>query len=273
MTTMTGADLEAIKRTQQQTWASGDFSVVATRIQLVAEELAEAAQLRAGSRVLDVATGSGNAAIAAARSGTSVVGVDYVPQLLADGRTRAHAEGLDVEFREGDAEALPVETGEFDAVLSVFGAMFAPDHVRAAQEIARACRPGGTIALASWTPTGFIGEMFRVVAHYAPPPAAVTSPMRWGDETHLRLIFGTTITDVRSRERTCMFRFTTSEEFVAFFRKYYGPTNRAFARLDEATRTGLATDLAALARAADSIQDGGSIAIPATYLETIASRT
>jgi ubiquinone/menaquinone biosynthesis C-methylase UbiE len=273
MTTTTTADLEAIKQTQQKTWASGDFSVVATRIQFVAEQLAEAAELRAGWRVLDVATGSGNAAVAAARSGTSVVGVDYVPQLLADGRTRAHAEGLDIEFREGDAEDLPVATGEFDAVLSVFGSMFAPDHVRAAQEIARATRPGGTIALASWTPTGFIGDMFRVVAQYAPPPAGVTSPMRWGDETHLRLIFGTTITEVHSHVRTCVFRFTTPEEFVAFFRKYYGPTNRAFARLDEATRTALATDLAALAREADTIRDGGSIAIPATYLETIARRT
>jgi SAM-dependent methyltransferase len=264
---------DEIKQTQQQAWSSGNFSVVASRIQYVSEQLAESAELRAGWRVLDVATGSGNAAIAAARSGTSVLGVDYVPALLADGRARASAEGLDVEFRDGDAEDLPVESGSFDAVLSVFGCMFAPDQGRTAQEIARACRAGGTIGLASWTPESFVGDMFRIVGRYAPPPAGLASPMLWGDESHLRDLFGSTIDGVRSRQRTCTFRFTSPDDFVSFFRRYYGPTNRAFARLDQADAVRMHDELAALARAADVYQDGGSIAVPATYLETIARRT
>ena len=272
MTTIEAPDLEAIKHVQRKTWASGDFSVVANRIQFVSEQLAESAELRAGSRVLDVATGSGNAAIAAARSGTSVVGVDYVPTLLQRARAHAEAEGFDIEFVLGDAEDLQVETGAFDAVLSVFGAMFAPDHERAAAEMARACRPGGTIGLASWIPSGFIGDMFRVVGQYAPPPPGVESPMKWGDEGHLRDLFGSEITDVRSRERVCMFRFTAPAAFVAFFERFYGPTNRAFARLDEDGRAGLFEDLTDLALDADIHHDGGSIAIPAAYLETVARR-
>ncbi|MGZ8701893.1 MAG: class I SAM-dependent methyltransferase, partial [Gaiellaceae bacterium] len=159
-------DLAAVKQRQQQAWASGDFSVVASRIVLASEQLADSADLRAGWHVLDVATGSGNAAIAAARSGTHVVGIDYVPGLLEAGRARALAAGLDGEFREGDAEDLPVDDDAFDAALTVFGAMFAPDHQRSADELVRATRPGGTIALASWMPSGFIGAMFRVIASY-----------------------------------------------------------------------------------------------------------
>ena len=273
MTTTETPDFEAVKHTQQQTWASGDYSMVATRIQFVAEQLAESAALRAGWRVLDVATGSGNAAIAAARSGTSVVGVDYVPTLLADGRVRAGAEGLDIEFREGDAEHLPVATAEFDAVLSVFGSMFAPDHARTAQEIARACKPGGTIALASWTPDSFVADMFRTISRYVPPPEGVASPMLWGRDEHLQEIFGDTITEVRSHERVCTFRYETPEAFVSFFRRFYGPTLRAFGRLDQPTQTHLFAELAQLAEAADVYRDGTSIAVPSVYLETIARRT
>ncbi|MCW2573788.1 MAG: Methyltransferase type 11, partial [Frankiales bacterium] len=167
-TTPTQPDLAAVKARQQKTWASGDFAVVASRIVLVSELLADSAELRAGSRVLDVACGNGNATLAAARSGTSAVGIDYVPELLEDGRARAAAEGLDVEMRLGDAEALPFADASFDAALSVFGAMFAPDHRRTAQEILRVVRPGGTVGLASWTPDGFIGEMFRVITSHAP---------------------------------------------------------------------------------------------------------
>ena len=270
--TATTVDFEAIKQVQQGTWASGNFSAVANRIHYAAEQLAESAQLRAGWRVLDVATGSGNAAIAAARSGTSVVGVDYVPALLADGRARAAAEGLDVEFREGDAEHLPVETGEFDAVLSTYGVMFAPDHKTAAKELLRATRSGGTIALASWKPSGFIGDMFRTIGKYVAPPPGVSSPMLWGDESYLRDLFGDQVKDLRSTERICSFRFASAEEFVTFFRTYYGPTNRAFARLEPNEQQALFDELTTLARNADVYQDGGSIAIPATYLETVATR-
>ena len=265
-------DLEAIKSTQQQTWSSGDFSVVATRIQFTSEQLVESAELRAGWRVLDVATGSGNAAVAAARSGASVVGVDYVPSLLEVGRVRAAAEGLDVTFVEGDAEHLPVETGEFDAVLSVYGAMFAPDQPRAAAEIARACRPGGTIGLVTWSPDGFIGDLFRTVAKFAPPPAGLVSPMKWGDREHLIQLFDGALADVRFTERDCNFRFRSAEEFVHVFERYYGPTNRAFAKLETPQRADLFDALAQLARDADIHRDGGSISIPARYLETVARR-
>ena len=265
----TRPDLSTIKARQQKTWASGDFAMVASRIVLVSELLADTADLRAGSHVLDIACGNGNAALAAARSGAHVVGVDYVPSLLEDGRARAVAEGLGVEFKLGDAEDLPADDSSFDAVLSVFGTMFAPDHQRTADEIVRVTRSGGTVGLASWTPDGFIGEMFRVITAHVPAPVGVRSPLLWGTGTHLAELFGDSVTDVRSVERTCTFRFTSPEEFVTFFRRWYGPTLKAFEALDEAGRTALATDLADLARRWDRHQDGGSVALPATYLETV----
>ena len=262
-------DLAAIKAKQQTTWASGDFSMVAARIVLVSEQLADVSDLRAGWHVLDVAAGNGNATLAAARSGAHAIGVDYVPALLEDGRARALAEGLDVEFRLGDAEALPVEDASMDAVLSVFGTMFAPDHERTATEIVRVTRPGGTVGLASWTPDGFIGEMFRVIATHLPAPAGLQSPLLWGTEPHLREIFGGAVVDIRSTEQTCVFRFTSAHEFVAFFRRWYGPTLTAFEALDEIGRTALAADLVDLADRYDRHRDGGSIALPATYLESV----
>src|ERR687898_2326462 len=213
-------DLAAVKQRQQQAWASGDFAVVAARIVLVAEQLCDTADLHAGWRVLDVATGSGNAAIAAARLGCSAVGVDYVPSLLETGRERAAAEGPDVELLEGDAEALPFPDASFDAVTSVFGCMFAPDHARAAAELLRVCRPGGTLALASWTPDGFIGQLFRALGAHVRPPAGVPSPMSWGTETHLRELFGDGIASLRTTERTFTFRFPSAHEFVLFFRRW-----------------------------------------------------
>jgi len=186
---ITAIDFEAIKQRQQATWASGDFAVVGAMIVIVAEELADSADLHAGWRVLDIATGSGNAAIAAARYGATAVGVDYVPALLERGRLRAAAEGLEVEFVEGDAEALPFPDESFDAVTSVFGTMFAPDHAKTAAELLRVTRPGGTIALASWAPDGFIGDVFRTTAAHVPPPAGVASPLLWGTESHLRDLF------------------------------------------------------------------------------------
>jgi len=262
-------DLEAIKQRQRQTWASGDFAVVAGRIVLVAERLCDTADLHAGWHVLDVATGSGNAAIAAARLGCTAVGVDYVPALLERGRERVAAERLPVELIEGDAEALPFEDDSFDAVISVFGAMFAPDHVRTASELLRVCRPGGTIALASWTPEGFIGDLFRTTSAHVPPPAGVRSPMLWGTEPHLREIFGDAISSLEVREQTFTFRFPSAEDFVAFFRTWYGPTLKAFSALEGAARDELESDLVALARRQGRIGPD-SIAIPATYTEAVA---
>jgi SAM-dependent methyltransferase len=262
-------DLAAVKERQQQAWSSGDFAVVAARIVLVAEQLCDSADLRAGWRVLDVATGSGNAAIAAARHGCEAVGVDYVPSLLERGRARAAAEGLNVELVEGDAEALPFEDDSFDAVTSVFGTMFAPDHERTASELLRVSRPGATVALASWTPDGFIGELFRTVAAHVPPPAGVASPMLWGTEGHLRDLFGDGISSLEVTERTFTFRFPSPEDFVAFFRRWYGPTLKAFAALEGAARDALAQDLVALARRFDRLGPG-AIAIPAAYTEAVA---
>src|SRR4051812_11606862 len=195
MSTVTAAtqspapDFAAVKSRQQATWASGDFAVVATRIVFQAEHLCETADLQAGWTVLDVATGSGNAALAAARRGCEAVGVDYVPALLERGRLRATAEHLDVQFVEGDAQGLPFPDASFDAVLSIYGVMFAPDHERAASELVRVCRPGGRIALASWTPDGFIGETFKVFSSYLPPAPGLKPPVRWGDERYLVSLF------------------------------------------------------------------------------------
>src|SRR5215213_8136843 len=211
-------DLAAVKQRQQQAWGSGDYHAVAARIAVVADRLVDAADLHAGWRVLDVATGSGNAAIAAARLGCTAVGVDYVPSLLERAGMRASAEGVSVELLEGDAEALPFADASFDAVTSVFGTMFALDHARTATELLRVTRPGGTIALASWAPGGFIGDLFRTVAKHVPPPAGVQSPMLWGNEDHLRTLLGDGIASLEVTGRTFTFRFGSPEEFVEFFR-------------------------------------------------------
>jgi SAM-dependent methyltransferase len=265
-------DLAAVKARQQQTWASGDYSLVAARIVFQAEHLCETADLQAGWRVLDVATGSGNAALAAARRGCTVVGVDYVPALLERGRVRAAAERLEIEFVEGDAEALPFPDAAFDAVVSVFGAMFTPDHRKTAGELARVCRPGGRIALACWTPDGFIGETFRVLSKYLPPAPGLQPPVRWGDEAYLDSLFGPAAASITSYRRTAVFRYRSVEENLDFFRTYYGPTLRAFAALDEARREGLREDLLANARRFDRNGGTGPVAIAADYLETVIVR-
>jgi SAM-dependent methyltransferase len=264
-------DFAAVKERQQAAWSSGDFHAVATRIALTADSLVDTADLQAGWRVLDVATGSGNAAIAAARLGCVAVGVDYVPSLLDRGRIRAVAEGLDLDLVEGDAEELPFPDASFDAVTSVFGSMFAPNHAKAASELLRVTRSGGTIALASWTPDGFIGELFRTVAGHVPPPAGVPSPMLWGTEEHLRELFGEGISSLEVEERTFTFRFRSAEEFVSFFREWYGPTLKAFAALDGEAQQALQRDLIELVRQFDRLGGAGAVAIPSTYIEAVAA--
>src|SRR3954469_4254334 len=265
-------DFAAVKCRQQSIWASGDFSVVASRIVFQAEHLCETADLQAGWRVLDVATGSGNAAIAAARRGCEAVGVDYVPALLERGRIRAAAEHLDVRFIEGDAEDLRFPDASFDAVISIYGVMFAPDHRRAVAELARVCRPGGRIALASWTPDGFIGETLRIFSRYLPPAPGLEPPVRWGDQGYLDSLFGHVAASMTSQRRTAVFRFSSAEENVDFFRTYYGPTLRAFESLDPAGRDSLRDDLLALARRYDRNRGTGPIAIGGDYLETVIVR-
>lgn len=267
-----GPDLAAVKQRQQATWATGDFSYVAARIVFAAEVLAENADLQAGWRVLDVATGSGNGAIAAARRGCEVTGLDYVPALLERGRVRADAEHLDVAFVEGDAEALPFPDGSFDAVMSIFGAMFAPDHPKTAHELARVCRAGGCIALASWTPKGFIGELFRLVGSYVPSPPGVPAPSKWGDESYLAALFGDSVRSRRSAVRQAVFRVRSAEEYVQLFRTYFGPTIKAFAALPPDRQPELARDIANLARRFDRNAGNGPAAIVGDYLETIMVR-
>lgn len=265
-------ELAAVKSRHQNAWASGDFSVVAARIVFQAEHLCETADLQAGWRVLDVATGSGNAAIAAARRGCEVVGVDYVPALLRRGRLRAAADHLEVRFVEGDAEDLRFPDASFDAVISIYGVMFAPDHRRAAAELGRVCRPGGRIALASWTPDGFIGETFQIFSRHLPPAPGLQPPVRWGDEGYLGSLFGQVAASVTTHRRTAVFRFRSAEENVDFFRTYYGPTLRAFESLDPLRRESLRNDLLALARRYDRNGGTGPIAITGDYLETVIVR-
>lgn len=271
MTHPTETDFTAIKARQQLTWASGDYSCIATRIHSTAEHLVGTADLQAGWKVLDVATGSGNAALAAARCGCEVTGVDYVPELLERARERAAVERLEIEFREGDAEALPFPDGEFDAVISTFGVMFAPNQERAAAELLRVTRPGGRIALANWTPEGFIGAMFRTVSGFVPPPVGLASPVLWGKESRLRELFGAGVSELRVQPRDFVFRFRSAEEFVEVFRRFYGPTYKAFDAVGAERAAEFAAALESLARQWNR-NTGAPLAIPSTYVEVVAVR-
>lgn len=261
-------DFEAIKAKQQKTWSSGDFGKVGVRLQIVGETLSEAADILAGERVLDVAAGNGNASLAAARRFAEVVSTDYVPELLQQGRCRAEAEGLSLAFQVADAEALPFPAAEFDVAMSTFGVMFAPDQAKAATEMIRVVKPGGRIALASWTPEGFVGEMFKVIASFVPPPSGLKSPMTWGTETRLVELFGAYATDMKVVRKEYAFRFRSEEHWTEFFRSYYGPTLKAFEALDESRRANLDASLRKLA-AARNRSTRGALVIGAEYLEAV----
>ncbi|HEV8392655.1 MAG TPA: class I SAM-dependent methyltransferase [Vicinamibacterales bacterium] len=263
-------DLAAVKTRQQAMWASGDFAVIGMTLQIVGEMVCEAVDLRAGERVLDVAAGNGNATLAAARRFADVTSTDYVPALLEGGRRRAEAEGFTVRFEPADAENLPYGDASFDVVLSTFGVMFAPDHQRAAGELMRVCRPGGRIGLACWTPTGFLGDLFRAVARHVPPVPGVQSPLFWGTDSHLRTLFQGAAT-IEHTPRFFSFRYKSPEHFVDVFRTFYGPTHKAFAALDAAGQAALEADLLALLRGADRGGEAGLV-VPAEYLETVITR-
>ena len=263
-----GADLGAIKARQQATWASGDFAVIGTTLQIVGESLCEAVDLCAGERVLDVACGNGNATLAAARRWARVTGADYVPELLAKARQRARAEGLSVELCEADAEALPFGDAAFDVVLSTFGVMFAPDQVRAAGELARVCRSGGRIGLANWTPEGFIGQVFKILGTYVPPAAGLRSPALWGTPARLEELFRGVTRAVRFTRRTFNFRYRSPQHFLEVFRTYYGPMATAFATLDEQRQAALTHDLLELMVRLNAAQDG-TLVVPSEYLEVV----
>jgi SAM-dependent methyltransferase len=264
-------DFAAIKQRQQATWASGDFAVIGTTLQIVGESLAEAADIRAGERVLDVAAGNGNATLAAARRFAEVTSTDYVPTLLDKGRARAAAEGLQVDFRIADAEDLPFKDGSFDAVLSTFGAMFTPDHTRPAREMLRVVRAGGRIGLANWTPEGFIGQLFKVIGTYIPAPAGLKSPALWGTEPHIVELFGARATDIRIVRRNFNFRYRSAAHWIQIFRDFYGPTHKAFAGLDSARQDALAKDITALLNQCN-IAGPASLVVPSEYLEVVIER-
>ena len=263
-------DLAAVKTRQQAMWASGDFAVIGTTLQIVGEMICEAVDLRAGERVLDVAAGNGNATLAAARRFADVTSTDYVPALLDGGRRRAEAEGLFAQFETADAENLPYGDASFDVVLSTFGVMFAPDHQRSARELLRVCRPGGRIGLACWTPTGFLGDLFRAVARHVPPVPGVQSPLFWGTDPHVRALFEGAAA-IEHTTRNFAFRYKSAEHFVDVFRTFYGPVHKAFAALDAAGQAALEADLLALLRRSD--RGGGvGLVVPAEYLETVITR-
>jgi len=264
-------DFSSIKQRQQATWASGDFAIIGTTLQIVGELLAESADIRAGERVLDVAAGNGNATLAAARRFAQVTSTDYVPALLDKGRARAQAEGLNVEFRIADAEALPFEDATFDVALSTFGAMFTPQHERPAQEMLRVVRSGGRIGLANWTPEGFIGQLFKVIGAHVPPPPGLKSPALWGSEPHIVELFGARAVDIQATRRHFNFRYRSAAHWIQVFRDYYGPTLKAFAALDPARQRVLEVDITALLERSN-VAGRQSLVIPGEYLEMVVTK-
>ena len=261
-------DLKALKTRQQAAWASGDYAVIGTTLQIVGESLAEACDLRTDERVLDVAAGNGNATLAAARRGCRVVSTDYVESLLERGAERARAERLEVEFKAADVEALPFRDASFDAVLSTFGVMFAPDHARSAAEMARVCRPGGRIGMANWTPAGAIGQLFKVLGRHLPPPAGAQPPSLWGSEAHLRSLFGTKAAKIEATPRIFNFRYRSAAHFIDVFRTWYGPVHKAFAALGAEKGEALERDLTELLNALNRAGEA-SLVVPSEYLEIV----
>lgn len=264
-------DLAAVKQRQHGAWSSGDYAVVGTTLQIVGEQLCEAIDLRAGSKVLDVAAGNGNATLAAARRWCDVTSTDYVPALLERGRERAAAEHLAVDFREADAEALPFADASYDVVLSTFGVMFTPDQDQAASELARVCKSGGKIGLASWTPQGFIGQLFKTIGKHLPPPAGVKSPALWGTAARLEEMFGGVAAEIAAEPRMFVFRYRSPEHWLEIFKTFYGPTLKAFAALDETGQAALRRDLLALLGEFNHADDG-TIVVHSEYLEAVITK-
>jgi ubiquinone/menaquinone biosynthesis C-methylase UbiE len=264
-------DLEAVKARQQAAWSSGDYAEIGTRLQIVGESLCEAVDLRAGSRVLDVAAGNGNASLAAARRFCHVMASDYVPALLERARERARADRLEIEFREADAEKLPFADASFDVVLSTFGVMFTPNQERAAAELVRVCRPGGKIGLANWTPESFIGQLFKTLGKYLPPPAGVKSPALWGAQVRLAELFAGKVESIDAQRRDYVFRYRSPAHWLEVFRTWYGPVHKAFGALDAAKQTALAEDIEGLMNRLNRAKDG-TLVLPSEYLEVVAVR-
>ena len=269
----TQPEMESLKTRLKSMWMAGDFGQIANVIQAGADEFIRSLGLKPGNRVLDVACGSGNLAIPAARTGARVTGVDIATNLLEQARARAEAEGLTIQFDEGDAESLPYDDAAFDVVITMFGAMFAPRPELVSSELVRVCEPGGLIAMANWTPAGHIGQMFKITGKHVPPPPTMPSPIKWGDEETVRERLTNGITDLKLTSRMCAFKFPFSPpEVVEFFRMYYGPTQRAFGALDENAQSALRKDLEQLWSDNNKATDG-TTHVDAEYLEVLATRS
>jgi SAM-dependent methyltransferase len=264
-------DYRAITARQQEMWGEGDYHQIARQIMPVSESLCRAVDPRAGQRVLDVACGSGNASLVAGRRYCEVTGIDYVPALVERAKARARAEGMAIDFRVADAQALPFEDGSFDAVLSVFGVMFAPDQEKAAGELLRVCRPGGRIGLSCWTPDGFGGEFFRTVGKYAPPPPGVNPPVRWGSDKGLADLLGKGASSIRSEGRSTLHYFRSVPHAVDLFRAYFGPVKRAFDQLDAERQASLRKDIEALFSRNNRATDG-TLVLETPYVESVVIR-
>ena len=272
MTTQDQApSMVAIKERMHKVWTSGEYARIGNPLVIIGELLCEAADLHSGHKVLDVATGSGNTAISAARRFCEVTGMDLAPESIEHARKRAEAEGMEIIFEVGDAENLSYADASFDAVLSTIGVMFCPNQEKAASEMLRVSRPGGKIGLASWTPDGFTGTMLRTVGAHVPPPPGIKPPSLWGTEERLRELFGEDVSQLETTRRTYNFRYPSAEHFVGWFRDYYGPTVRAFAALDEEGRDALARDLRGLLEDRN-VSGDGTLVVPSDYLEVVAVR-
>jgi ubiquinone/menaquinone biosynthesis C-methylase UbiE len=265
-------DLQAVTQVQQQIWSKGDFAMVANLVYHPAEKLAEALDLVPDERVLDVASGSGNAALAAARrTWGNVVSSDYVPALLERGRERAAAERLAIEFVEADAQDLPFADASFDVAISIYGAMFAPDQEKTAAELLRVVKPGGRIGMGNWCPDGAVGAMFQTIAKHAPPPPGLDSPLLWGTEERLRELFGSGISDLRVERRVSRQPFRSADHYIEFFRQYFGPTQMAYERVGPEGEQALTDDLRNLLETANTAGERAMV-LEADYLEVIATR-
>jgi 2-polyprenyl-3-methyl-5-hydroxy-6-metoxy-1,4-benzoquinol methylase len=266
------SDLEALKTKLRATWIAGDFGEIARSYAAGAEEFVRGLNIQPGMRVLDVACGTGNLALPAARVGAVVTGVDIAPNLVEQARENAKREGLTVQFDEGDAEKLPYEDASFDAVITMFGAMFAPRPELVAAELKRVVRPGGFIAMANWTPTGFVGQMFKIVASHVPPPPNMPSAVLWGSEDVVRERLREGTSDLQTSRELIHFTFPfDAKQAVEHFRVYYGPTNKAFSALDEAGQNALRATFEQHWTAANLATDG-STDVPSEYLKVVAVR-
>jgi SAM-dependent methyltransferase len=261
-------DLNAVKEQQQRTWSLGDFAMIGWNTVFPGELMCEAVALKAGQKVLDVATGSGNTALSAARRNCEAVGIDYVPALVERARERAAAEGLPARFELGDCEAIPFPDASFDVVLSVYGSIFAPRQELAANELLRVTRPGGKIGMANWTPDGFWGESFGLLARYIPPPAGLQPPAEWGTEPRLRELFGDKISSMHIERRSALFRYRSSQHWIEVFRTYFGPIMRTLENLDAQRRGTYLADLDALLRRFNR-SDDDTLVLSADYLEVV----